>query len=59
MMDMNQNNNVSNDRNYGIDALRIYSMFMIIVLHILSKGGILESAKNVGWRGGILPRLVF
>lgn len=49
MMDMNQNNNVSNDRNYGIDALRIYSMFMIIVLHILSKGGILENATGRGY----------
>ena len=36
----------SNNRNYGIDALRIYSMLMIVVLHILSKGGILENTSG-------------
>lgn len=48
-MDRNQNSKISNDRNYGIDALRIYSMFMIVVLHILSKGGILENTSGGGY----------
>lgn len=49
MMGRNQNSKVSNDRNYGIDALRIYSMLMIVVLHILSKGGILENTSGEGY----------
>lgn len=35
----------SNERNYGIDSLRIVSMFMIVMLHVLGAGGIL--AKSV------------
>lgn len=33
----------SGKRHYGIDALRILSMFMIVSLHILGKGGVLEN----------------
>ena len=42
-------------RNYGIDLLRIVAMFMVIILHILGRGGILSSAGTysinyyVGW----------
>lgn len=32
-------------RNYGIDFLRILSMFMIVVLHVLGQGGILDNAE--------------
>ncbi len=32
-------------RQYGIDLLRILSMFMIIVLHILMQGGIFKAVK--------------
>lgn len=44
-----------NERKYGIDLLRIASMFMILVLHILLRGGILDAAPflstryNVAW----------
>ena len=31
------------DRNYGIDLLRIVSMFMVVVMHILYKGSILSN----------------
>ena len=31
-------------RNYGIDALRLVSMFMVVILHILGHGGVLENA---------------
>lgn len=31
--------------NYGIDALRMLAMFMVVLLHILGQGGILEAAK--------------
>lgn len=33
-------------RNYGIDALRIVSMFMIVLLHILGQGGIIENSNR-------------
>ena len=32
-------------RNYGIDALRMLSMFMVVLLHILGKGGVLRSVN--------------
>ena len=32
-------------RNYGIDALRILSMMMVVTLHILTNGGVLNSTK--------------
>ena len=28
-------------RNYGIDFLRIYSMFLVVLLHSLGQGGLL------------------
>lgn len=31
-------------RNYGIDALRLFSMFLVAVLHVLGHGGVLEAA---------------
>lgn len=34
-----------NERNYGIDLLRIYSMFNVIILHSLEHGKILKSNK--------------
>lgn len=34
-----------NKRNYGIDALRILSMFMVVLLHTLGKGGVLRSVN--------------
>ena len=42
-------------RNYGIDLLRIVAMFMIVVLHVLGKGGILNACSahsskyNIAW----------
>ncbi len=31
------------ERNYGIDLLRIVSMYFILILHMLGKGGVLEN----------------
>ena len=31
-------------RNMGIDLLRIVSMFLVVFLHVLGRGGVLESA---------------
>ena len=33
-------------RNYGIDALRILSMLMIVILHVLKHGGVLDSTET-------------
>lgn len=35
-----------NSRNYGIDALRIVSMIMIVFLHVLGHGGVLDNAES-------------
>lgn len=35
------------NRNYGIDFLRILSMFFVLLLHILKQGGILESVEKL------------
>ena len=33
-------------RNFGIDLLRIVAMIMIVMLHVLGYGGILENANQ-------------
>lgn len=38
---------IRKERNYGIDALRILSMFMVVLLHVLGKGGVLASAERL------------
>lgn len=46
---------INKERNYGIDFLRIVSMFMVVVLHILGRGGVLQATNvlslnyGVGW----------
>ena len=35
------------ERNYGIDLLRIISMIMVVVLHMLLQGGVLDNANNL------------
>ena len=43
------------EKNYGIDALRMLAMFMVVVLHLLNQGGILNasgrftSQYEAGW----------
>ena len=34
---------IKKERNYGIDALRILTMLMIVILHILGQGGVLDN----------------
>lgn len=42
-------------RNYGIDLLRMLLMFMVVILHVLGQGGILDAARplssqyNAAW----------
>ena len=40
------------ERNYGIDLLRIVSMYMVVLLHVLMHGGVLQ--KNGGLSGQYL-----
>ncbi len=36
---------ITKNRNYGIDALRIISMFMVVILHSLGHGGDIRFRK--------------
>lgn len=50
MMEQNQKTSPLikvSERNYGIDLLRILSMLMIVTLHVLKQGGILDQ-MNAG-----------
>lgn len=40
-------------RNYGIDLLRLVSMFMVVVLHVLGRGGILSNVESTTVKGEI------
>ena len=42
---------VKRERNYGIDLLRIVSMLMVVILHVLGQGGVLKSSEplSVGY----------
>lgn len=37
-----------NKRNYGIDLLRVVSMMMVCILHVLNHGGVLEACVATG-----------
>ena len=41
-----ETSNTENERNYGIDLLRIISMFFVVILHCLGQGGILQSVAT-------------
>ena len=41
------------ERNYGIDLLRIVSMFMVVVLHVLGHGGILDITTGLTLKGEV------
>ena len=34
-------------RNYGIDLLRITSMFMVVILHVIGQGGMMSSTSGM------------
>lgn len=36
---------MKNERNYGIDLLRLVLMYMVCILHTLGQGGILEACE--------------
>lgn len=37
----------NSNRNYGIDLLRLVSMFLVVILHVLGQGGVLSAAHGV------------
>lgn len=43
-----------NQRNYGIDVLKIVTMFMIVMFHIIGHGGMLENAQMFSLNNGII-----
>ena len=48
---------IKQQRNYGIDLLRLVSMFMVVVLHVLGQGGILNNAQILTFKGEVLQFL--
>ncbi len=40
-------------RNHGIDLLRMVSMLMVAVLHVLGQGGVLAASGALSWRHGL------
>lgn len=52
---MNEGKNyMKNERNYGIDLLRIVLMYMVCILHTLGCGGVLAACTE-----GTTPHKVF
>jgi len=45
-------------RNYGIDALRLWSMLLIVMLHVLGQGGVLANADGVSFRVSWLVEII-
>lgn len=44
---MNEKSIDTSNRNYGIDLLRLFAMFLVVVLHVLGQGGILNNTSGV------------
>ena len=43
-------------RNWGVDLLRVVSTVMIVAVHILTQGGVLENAAGAAWYASWLLR---
>ena len=41
-------------RNYGIDLLRMVAMLMVVLLHVLGQGGILDASVGIKWKNETL-----
>lgn len=55
---MNDMGNKLTERNYGIDILRLFSMFMIVILHVCGHGGILEHTTGANYYFALTIRTV-
>lgn len=42
------------ERNYGIDLLRIVSIFMVLMLHVLMQGGLLYAVDQFTFKGEVV-----
>ena len=42
---------IIDQRNYGVDALRMFSMYLITILHVLGQGGVLAVSKGSAFYG--------
>ena len=51
---------MSQQRNVGVDALKIASMFMVLTLHVLGQGGVLETTPSgsLRWAGAWLLEVI-
>ena len=47
----NISENIHRERNYGLDLFRFISMLMIVGLHVIGNGGILDNAQPLTIRG--------
>ena len=45
---------VNTQRNFGIDLLRLISMFMVVVLHVLGNGGVLRNTQPLSIKSEVL-----
>ena len=48
------NSDIKNNRNYGIDVLRMISMLMVVILHIINIGGIKNNAKGLNFHAVVI-----
>lgn len=44
---------MKNERNYGVDALRILAMLMVVVTHVMGVGGILDACEPLSPQYGV------
>lgn len=51
---MREEYNNMNERNYGIDLLRIVSMYGVVILHIISIGGVIENTEFLSIQHNII-----
>ena len=45
---------MTSNRNYGVDLLRVVSMIMVIILHILGQGGVLRQLTDLSVKYSIV-----
>ena len=46
MKSINKKIKFETTRNHGIDALRLYSMFLVVILHVLGQGGVIAFSNT-------------
>ena len=54
---LTNNISIKKERNYGIDALRLISMLMVVILHVLGFCGVLQAVTDFTLKGELLHSL--